>query len=360
MRINRDGNVGIGTTDPKSDLHLSSTTSTNLIWSDTNAGGDGKNWDLVANDTFFTGRLINDTFDGITSWIIVERNGMTVTDVSFPNGNFGIGTASPSGTLEVDPGEIILDQQGRAAYITGNARSGLYTTNGGGSYPFDNAAHLVFQTASAAVRDIIFVTGTTPTNRMVITGGGDVGRNTTTPQTGFHNVGTTRLGDQATNYMAVSATGDTTWVGSGGLIFGSVYGNEIGYSTGNATQNLWYDISDATMDDGKLHGITHDGSGQVTVTEPGMYLAVYYAAAEVSVANKHIQMAFSINGTEILDGINHIEPRTANSQMPISGTAILDLADNDTVNMSIRTTDAGTPIINVDHLGFSLVQVGGT
>ena len=108
IRMDNDGNVGIGTVSPKSDLHLSSTSSTNLIWSDTDAAEDGKNWDLVADDTVFHGRLINDAFDGVTNWIIVERSGMTVTDVSFPSGNVGIGTTAPSAKLDVQGAEVMF------------------------------------------------------------------------------------------------------------------------------------------------------------------------------------------------------------------------------------------------------------
>jgi hypothetical protein len=150
------------------------------------------------------------------------------------------------------------------------------------------------------------------------------------------------------------------FVGAAGLTFGSCYGVEISWIQENAAQNTWYDISDANMVDGQLHNVTHDGNGKLTVTEPGMYITDWAGAFEADAANVHVQITFSINGTEGNPGMNHIETVAVNREMPCSGNAILDLADNDTVNVSIRTTDAGTPDLLVDHLMIRLVQVGGT
>jgi len=156
-------------------------------------------------------------------------------------------------------------------------------------------------------------------------------------------------------------TGDLLWTGTGtGLAYGNCYGNEIAWTQASAVQNTYYDIADSDMATGYLNNVTHDGNGKLTVTEPGMYLCVWYASLEANGANVHLQMAISVNGTEIADGSNHFETFGVSNQSPVSGTAILDLADNATVNLSVRTTDAGGPDLTIDHLGFSLVQIGGT
>jgi hypothetical protein len=51
----------------------------------------------------------------------------------------------------------------------------------------------------------------------VTTATGLVGINTVVPATQFQVLGTTRLGDQATNYMAVSSTGELTFAGTAHL-----------------------------------------------------------------------------------------------------------------------------------------------
>ena len=114
------------------------------------------------------------------------------------------------------------------------------------------------------------------------------------------------------------------------------------------------------MADGQLNEVTHDGSGKMTVLIAGRYHCLWSCSSEVSATNQHIQLAFSVNGTETSDGMNHYESFGTSKQFPTSGNAILDLAANDTVEVSMRTTDAGTPDLSVDHLNISLNHVGGT
>ena len=159
----------------------------------------------------------------------------------------------------------------------------------------------------------------------------------------------------------VSGVGDLTFANGGGLLFGSVWGNEIAWTQASAVQDTWYEISDDSMSDGQLNGVAHDGSGKFTIATAGMYLCNYTISGETNAgAGTHIQTTFSISGTETNDGMNHSETRGANAQIAIAGTAILDLAAGATLEISIRTTDAGTPNITVDHLNISIAQIGGT
>ncbi len=189
---------------------------------------------------------------------------------------------------------------------------------------------------------------------------GDVGIGTATPDTSLQVVGDSKFGDDNTNYATIGTTGDLTFVGTAGLQFGSCSGMEIAWIQANAVQNTWYDISDADFVDGQLHGVTHDGNGQLTVTVAGMYAADWAGSFEADAANVHVQITFSINGTEGDPGMNHIETVAVSREFPCSGLTILDLAANDTVNVSVRTTDASTPDLVVDHLMLRLIQIGGT
>ncbi len=160
---------------------------------------------------------------------------------------------------------------------------------------------------------------------------------------------------------SVDIGGPVIFSGDGsGLLFGSCQGMEIDWTQANAAEDTWYDISDASMSDGKLHGVTHDGSGKLTVTEPGIYLALWAGAFEADAANIHFLVTFSVDGTEGDPGMNHFETVAVNREQAMSGIALLDLAANQTVNVSIQTTDAGTPDLFVDHLLIVLVQIGGT
>ena len=126
-------------------------------------------------------------------------------------------------------------------------------------------------------------------------------------------------------------------------------------------QNTWYIISDTDMTDGNggLNLVTHDGSGKLTVTKAGRYLINYAVTLECSALNKHVQTGISIGGTVINDGIQHYDVATPNAQLTIGSTAIISLAASGYVEIAVRTTDTGTPDLSVDHLNFSIVQIGG-
>ncbi|MBI2054636.1 MAG: hypothetical protein HYT39_00860, partial [Candidatus Sungbacteria bacterium] len=126
------GNVGIGTTNPASGLHIlkaagSGTAdvqiggtarigpghdgkleiqgaTTGIVMNNTNATADNKIWDfgpgmLTAGEFDF--RALNDSLATANSWLNVKRSGATISSVNFPNGNVGIGTTSPGSKLSV-------------------------------------------------------------------------------------------------------------------------------------------------------------------------------------------------------------------------------------------------------------------
>jgi hypothetical protein len=155
--------------------------------------------------------------------------------------------------------------------------------------------------------------------------------------------------------------GDTWWEGEGfGLPYGSCWGNEIAWAQATAVQDTWYEIADADMTDGQLNLVTHDGSGKLTVTLAGRYYIFYSVSGSCDTPNKHIQTGISVSGTEQNDGLCHTVSHVANDDMLWSNSAILDLAASATIEISMMTTDAGTPNIDVDHLNISLFMLGGT
>ena len=95
-----DGEIGIGTTSPSSfvagpTIHLKGATPAYTFEED-DGTVDNQWWDLFANAGTFRARVISD--DGLSDfdWLFVNRTGVTVDNVNFPNGNVGIGTTSPS------------------------------------------------------------------------------------------------------------------------------------------------------------------------------------------------------------------------------------------------------------------------
>ena len=169
-----------------------------------------------------------------------------------------------------------------------------------------------------------------------------------------------RFGD-GTNETLLGADGDLTFVGTAGLNFGSCSCYEIGW-TQAATQNTWYNVSDVGFIDGLFNNVTHDGSGELTVTKAGIYKVEVSCDWECDAANKHVEVGFEISnsGSAATEGIVCCETKFANEEDTHSTTALLDLAANATIELCVRTTDAGTPTITIDCVSLNCVQVGGT
>jgi len=150
------------------------------------------------------------------------------------------------------------------------------------------------------------------------------------------------------------------WTANKGIIGGTCYGNDIGWVQASATQNAWYTISDADMTSGVLNGVTHDGNGELTVINAGVYLADWAGSFMADAAGKHVECTFSVNGTPIDNGQNHIETNAVSKDGSMSGCTYLDLPASATVKVVLRTTDTGTPDLGCEHLMIRLALFMGT
>jgi hypothetical protein len=112
--IQKNGNIGIGTTAPASKVSIGVSVDNpltgNLLLSQaypqlfieaTGQAVDAKLWDFLVNGTTFRARAVNDANTDATDWLQVTRSGTTISNVLFPNGNVGIGTAAPTSKLQV-------------------------------------------------------------------------------------------------------------------------------------------------------------------------------------------------------------------------------------------------------------------
>jgi hypothetical protein len=94
------GNVGIGTSNPHTTLHLSSSYP-GIIFSDTSSGPDSKHYSFLAHGGNFYAGFFSDDFSSTSGWLQVARSGINVSSVCFPQGYVGIGTISPNTLLDV-------------------------------------------------------------------------------------------------------------------------------------------------------------------------------------------------------------------------------------------------------------------
>jgi len=186
MRITGDGNVGIGTTSPSTKLEVG-----NFLDAVTNKitvaaryeyepefnfrlGQSGTNLDWIGavissgDDGNYNGKILFKTAN-------VGRDTPTTKMVIKANGNVGIGTTSPTAKLFIEGNDITLNTEGSAQGKT------LY-------FRYSNGANV--QSDSY----LYFSTGGSPTEKMRITDGGNVGIGTTSPSTKLDVIGVGAFG----------------------------------------------------------------------------------------------------------------------------------------------------------------------
>lgn len=202
------GNVGINRTVPYRRLHVASIDDAQLVLErDQSTGTAGLLFKVAAADTdqFMKGGILFDQNDtsgrGDIHFLqnnIADGSNATLADSVVTidqSGFFGIGTTTPDTRLDVT-GAISLTDPTKDAisafYISNSAhiyQSGVNT----GSFPFNQISNLIIQSRSSSgdLRSISFVTGATPTPRLVIGGTGNVGIGTTDPETPLDVVSST-------------------------------------------------------------------------------------------------------------------------------------------------------------------------
>ena len=103
--ITSRGDVGIGTANPSNyvsgpTVHIKGA-SPAYTFEESDGTSNNKLWDLFANAGQFRGRVLSDDGTSDSDWLMVRRSGATISSVSFPDGNVGIGTPSPTAKLHV-------------------------------------------------------------------------------------------------------------------------------------------------------------------------------------------------------------------------------------------------------------------
>lgn len=141
----------------------------------------------------------------------------------------------------------------------------------------------------------------------------------------------------------------------------SFYGNALTWTQAAAVQNTWYLVSDAAMADGSggLNSFTHDGNGKLTALVGGGYILTYDLDGDSNTAGKAIESGVAVNGTVISDARAHIVKANASQPDSMSSTGHIRLNPGDTVELAIRTTDAGAPTLEVVGANLTIFRIGG-
>jgi len=310
FNVTSAGNVGIGTTGPTgtglganfktlelsgvdANVFLRGSTDAFLTLSHSGAAADGKNWDFYALGTKLDFRLVNDAYSAATNWLEVERSGTTVTDVSIPTGNVGIGTAGPLAKFHVYGGDFYL---GSGVYggdwDTTQRRVRLYESNNsspqfdlGAAYSAGTGATTFFRTlvngASSGAYTISVGNGSVVTNSgepasfaevFRIDNAGNVGIGTVSPSALLDVNGTAWLRGTGTSGLYVNSSGNVGigTTGPGALLdisngtAAKMYLTKTGAGAGSAS----------LYNDGNLH--IKSAAGTAMLLNFGVHNIIYF------------------------------------------------------------------------------------
>lgn len=200
-------------------------------------------------------------------------------------------------------------------------------------------------------------------NLILLKNGGDVGIGTTTSDTKLQVVGDCKFGDDNTNYVEASTTGDVVFVGSSGLAFGEIYVKDNAVAmTLNSAAKVQVTIFGT---DGQSNNTTPDHTNDhITITKAGMYLVTISTAVQNNAAQSHkiVLSLWKNNGaTEFTNVHAHRNLSGGSTDVgSISLSGIVDVAVNDTLEVWADTSAAADRSITVEDITLSIVQVGGT
>ena len=216
VRIDQNGNVGIGTTNPTTPLHIKNDAPT--IRLEDNTSGDNH---------YFTAN--NGELRVQSSGYITIRPNNAISTTFLANGNVGIGTTSPSEKLSVNgtfSSNALWTNSSSVSYW------GNYSTAYGG-LSWDTGYASVFATAGNSLR--LGSNGASPD--MVINTNGNVGIGNTTPGERLTVSGNIRLnnnGNQLRDYNSnniISNASNVITIGSGAITSVNVPTGNVGIGT---------------------------------------------------------------------------------------------------------------------------------
>ena len=381
MRIEANGNVGIGTDNPGTDLVVMDSTASSIldvkaettsaqvrVWSAGNGissfkgrnargtltnptailtgdivftfNAQGYNDHVAAEDYINMGRIDfvatedYNTAVGAGGRIEFETvpNGSLTSVIRLSideNGNVGIGTdTTPDERLAVDEGAVFNSTQ-----------IGGYDFNIKG----DNDASLFYADVD--------------TDR--------IGIGTSSPDVKFQVVGAVEAGDDAGNNIAVSETGDLKFIGTSGMVHGDMWSNtQITVTISDGTPTEVEESGDG-FTIGFLNNMTFPTGGDehyLEIDVIGVYECVWGMSFALASASGGIEAegGVMVDGAAVESGQAHRTLANSTDTGDMGSVSKIDITSvNQQVSLFIQN-ETNTTDIDVEHVSISCKQLGGT
>lgn len=340
------GNVGLGTISPAYPLHIAGVLNGEIrlegaqygrtSFNVSGAGADQKKWQNYAYNGGMHFTAMNDAESSETVWLSVKRGtGISITNVVFPNGNIGIGTAVPNANLEVY-GTI------SATNFVGDG-SGLTDLSAGDRITSGTTSLLaVSATGYVSLTQVGSNTGWfDPTRGLVTLGVSATGGISGTTGYFSGNVGIGTTNPSATLFLSSSTPFDFTSIGDNQIALGTIssstwFGTGIAFGNMNAAGNTRAIVVNA----GNMH------FGQSAGIGVGTSDMVIVSTGYVGIGTTNPGNPLSVNGTVESNGTfafnrywNNTNWRYTNSGL---GTGQISVFPNNGGMMQFYVAPSGT------------------
>jgi hypothetical protein len=356
ITLNTNGNLGIGTTSPASKFEIKSSAANNL-------GGlllratSTDNFPAILYENSGNGGTL-DLYNAASLTTRISSNG----DSYFTGGNVGIGTATPTGSLQVHGTLSISNNavigQGNA-YGTPSAANfttlKLYDSSTGDTVLNNQGYNIQLQTAGSS--------------KLTILNGGNVGIGTTNPSQKLEiagNISLTqggnrliRIGSATNYYYDLAASGDDFVINEAGTTtrFVIKYPNgNVGIGTNNPTTKLQVDgvISGSAFQLGPLQYAARRYTKTVENITTGSYTTLFNVYGDQLSSAVKVVIRGTVNSV-VVDSIiditaNHSEDIVVKSQsgiytiLTIKILAATTLTEDFTVQAKISNHEPGQPL----------------
>lgn len=170
------------------------------------------------------------------------------------------------------------------------------------------------------------------------------------------------IGD-GTNYAAFDDDGDLTFVGTAGLPYGELFAHDVDVDLTSATVNDWDQIVAFNTNHESNNTTPDHTSDHITIVKAGIYLATFTWTGHGPGAAHDWDFHLAKNDRAVTfnEVTAHIMTPVAQNLLSVSSSGILDLAVDDTVEMWVQRTSAGSNVVlTTTQCMITIVQVGGT